>query len=247
MKGGWLRSRRQNPAAMVELVCFPHAGGSASYFHHFNEHLSSTIAVTAVQYPGRQDRLNEAGLVSIVDAAETIADELDAVRRPLALFGHSMGALIAFETAHLLRDRGRPPLALIVSGSRPPHLVEDRKIHQLSDEDLINEIRSLAGTSDVLLSDDEFVQLLLPTIRADYKATETYVHQPRPALDIPIQVHVGDRDDNVSPTEADEWRRYTVGDFRVNVHEGGHFYLNDCLDVLGKSVSALLEPSASSP
>ncbi len=225
-------------------MCFPHAGGSASYFHPFSKHLSPAIAVTAVQYPGRQDRINEDGFADVVDAADAVAGELETAPGPIVLFGHSMGALIAFETAHRLRDRGVAPVALVVSGSRPPHLADDRGVHRLSAEDLIAEIRRLTGTSDSLLADDEFVEMMLPTIRSDYRATETYVPQPRAALDLPIHVHIGDRDDNVSRAEADEWRKHTTAEVRVSVHEGGHFYLNDRMDVLGEAISALLEPSS---
>lgn len=222
----WLR--RFHPAADTPgtLVCFPHAGGSASFYYPVSQALSGAFDVIAVQYPGRQDRLSEPSLGTIDELADRIAPLLrpPAVRL-LTLFGHSMGATLAFEVARRLESAGAAPAALFVSGRRAPSRHRDERVHLRDDVGMLAEVRSLSGTESTLLNDDEVVQMILPAIRADYRAAETYRYRPGPPLSCPITAFVGDADPKVTMDEALAWRQHTTAAFTHRVFPGGHFYL----------------------
>src|SRR3954471_2553827 len=179
----WIRRFHTSPAQSPLLVCFPHAGGSASYFTPLSTVLRSTVQVLAVQYPGRQDRLHHPCLSTIDELADGAFAALGPlVRRPIALFGHSMGAMLAFEVARRMRERlDTEPGTLFVSGRRAPsrHRAEDG-IHLRDDQGLVAELQSLSGTDPRLLDDPDVLRMVLPSMRADYTAVETYSYQPGP-------------------------------------------------------------------
>lgn len=239
----WLRTYHPAPTAAAKLVCLPYAGGSASYFFPVSARLSPAVEVLAAQYPGRQDRRAERCLESITELADTLTPYVLAhADRPLALFGHSMGASLAFELARRLEERGVTPLALFVSGRRAPSRHHVETVHQLDDEGLIRELRALGGTDSSLLDDDEIMWMALPAIRGDYTAAETYRWVPGPPLRTPIHVHTGLSDPRVSAEEAEAWREHTAGDFSLTSYSGGHFYLNEhaaqVTDAIGRVIAA---------
>jgi pyochelin biosynthetic protein PchC len=224
----WLRRFHPAPDAATRLVCLPHAGGSASYYHPVSRVLSPGIEVLAVQYPGRQDRRGEPGIDSVAELARRIYEQLRQFDdRPIALFGHSLGASVAFEVARLLEEEaGVVPAHLFVSGRRAPSRPRDERIHLQSDARLIAEMRRLDGTAGDLLEDDELIQMIIGPIRNDYRAAETYVYRPGPPLTCPVTVMVGDADPKVDLDEARSWRDHTTGPYAIKVYQGGHFYLN---------------------
>jgi surfactin synthase thioesterase subunit len=223
----WIR--RFHPAAKrdTRLVFLPHAGGSASFFAPFSAALADRADVLCIQYPGRQDRWAE----PCIDNIPALADAIFAVLRPLAdrplvLFGHSMGATVAFEVARRLEhDAGIVPDRLLVSGRRAPADNRDAGIHRLDDDHLVAELHRLSGTDTAILADPELLRLVLPALRGDYRAAETYVYQPGPPLRCPIVALVGDSDQRVSIDEARAWGEYSTGPFDLKVFPGGHFYL----------------------
>lgn len=224
----WLRRFHPAPAAPVRLVCLPHAGGSASYYHPVSRALSSRIDVLAVQYPGRQDRRAEPCIDNVPDLAARVYEQVRTLAdRPIALFGHSMGASVGFEVARLLEEDGIVLAHLFASGRRAPSRHRDERIHQLGDDGLIAEMRRLNGTDGKLLDDDELIRMIIGAIRNDYKAAETYVYRPGTPLTCPITVLVGDSDPKVTLAEADAWRSHTTGPYAMRVYRGGHFYLNN--------------------
>lgn len=206
------------------LVCFPHAGGSAAYFHGLSRLLSPAVEVLAVQYPGRQDRRGEAPMEDVREIAAAVVAALApwAGRRP-AYFGHSMGAVVAFEAARLSE-----PSVLFASGRRAPSTHRAEAFHLLDDDALIAETERLSGVSSELLADPELRELVLPPLRADYRAIETYRPEPGAVVRAPVEVLVGDRDPRVDETEARAWAAHTTGEFGCTVIPGGgHFYLAD--------------------
>ncbi|QFU93199.1 thioesterase II family protein [Amycolatopsis sp. YIM 10] len=224
----WVRRFHPAPAAPHRLLCLPHAGGSASYFFPVSRALSPGIEVLAVQYPGRQDRRAEPLIDSIEVLADQVTDAIDGFTdKPLAIFGHSMGATLGFEVARRLEKRGVVPAALFASGRRAPSRHRDEKFHEGSDDELLANVRSLAGTEQALLGDDEIVRMVLPAIRADYRAAETYRYPEGPDLSCPIFAMVGDDDPKATVDEAGSWERHTSGPFELKVFPGGHFYLNE--------------------
>lgn len=204
------------------MVLFPHAGGSAPFFFPFSRELSEVAEVLCVQYPGRQDRIDEPFASSAVELAEHVLTALPTFAGPTVLFGHSFGATIAFEVA-----RQVAPRALIVSARRAPADVRDRGMHLLDDGALLAELSKLDGMHPDVMADPELVRLALPAVRADYHAAETYVYQPGPPLLCPILALVGDSDPQVDAAGVALWRDYTTGPFDTRVFPGGHFYLTD--------------------
>ncbi|MEV6105519.1 alpha/beta fold hydrolase [Streptomyces sp. NPDC051940] len=227
--GAWIRRFHPADDAAARLVCFPHAGGSASYYFPVSRALSPGLDVVTVQYPGRQDRRHEPCLDDARLLADRTAEELRPwCDRPVALFGHSLGATVAFEVALRLRERGVTPLVLFASGRRAPsrHRANER-VHLAGDDHLIATIKRMSGTDPTVLGDDELLRAVLPAIRADYKAAETYRYEPGPALDCPLVVVNGDSDPEVTPGEARSWSEHTAAECVFHWFTGGHFYLND--------------------
>ena len=211
------------------LVCLPHAGGSASFFFPVSRALAPAVEVLAIQYPGRQTRHHEPGIETIGEFADHVFAVLrDLDDRPLAFFGHSMGAIIAYEVALRMRDSGRPaPMRLFASGRRAPSRYRDERIHTGTDAEVTAELRTLGGPHADLLADPEVLAMFLGAIRTDYRAVERYRHDPDRLLDCPITVLTGDADPRVSTDEARDWARHTTGPTDVEVFTGGHFYLID--------------------
>lgn len=222
----WIR-RLQPPAAGPTLVCFPHAGGAATAYVPFARALAGDADVLALQYPGRQERLSERCIDDVDELVAAIVPELDGwLDEPFALFGHSMGAIVAFEVARVLeRDRGVVPSGLFASGRRAPSTVRDERVHQGGDPSLLREIRRLGGTPASLLDDEDVQQIMLPALRGDYKAIETYTWRPGPPLSCPIWALVGDADPLTTSPEAAAWASHTSAGFALHTLPGQHFYL----------------------
>lgn len=238
----WLRRFHPARAAGARLVCFPHAGGAASYFHPVSAALSPSVEVLAVQYPGRQDRYAEPLVDDLFVLADRLAGILAAEDGPLAFFGHSMGASLAFEVARRLEADGTRLLDLIVSGRRAPTADRDERHHLESDADLLAEVKRLSGTDAKILDDEDIVRMVLPAIRNDYKASERYHYRPGTDVTCPVLAMVGDQDPKVTPDEARLWGTRTSGPFELRTYPGGHFYLNDhraaVIDVISGRLSA---------
>jgi surfactin synthase thioesterase subunit len=226
--GLWIRRFHPAPQAMTRLVCFPHAGGSATFFRPVSQALSPAVDVLSVQYPGRQDRRKEKAVDSITDLADQIFAALCPwADRPVVLFGHSMGAIVAFEVARRFEREAQVLLSgLFVSGRRAPSFVRKENIHERDDDGIVRELKLMSGTDVTLLGDDEILRMILPAIRSDYKAVDTYQYLPGPKLACSIDALIGDADPKNSIAEAQGWSEYTSGSFGLHAFEGGHFYLS---------------------
>ncbi|MFD9960345.1 thioesterase II family protein [Amycolatopsis sp. NPDC058986] len=221
----WLRRYLPAPEAGTRLVCFPHAGGVARFYRGMATALAPAAEVLAVQYPGRQDRFAEPLIPDVRGMAERIADVLVAeLDEPPALFGHSMGASVAFETARLLEKRGLGVVALFVSGRRAPRLPLSGRSFD-NDEDLIAAAKALGGPDPEVLDHPEILQLVLPALRNDWHAAMTYVYQEGPDLSCPVVALTGDADPHVDVGLLDRWGEHTTGPFTRHVYPGDHFYL----------------------
>ncbi|WP_436491853.1 thioesterase II family protein [Actinokineospora sp. HUAS TT18] len=224
----WFRRFHPAPDAASRLIFLPHAGGSASYYFPFSRALSPDVDVVAVQYPGRQDRLAEPMVDSVVGLAEAVAELIEPwLDRPVTLFGHSMGASVAYELA--LRV---PVSRLVVSGRFAPSVARDESFHTLDDAGILARTRELAGTEAELLDDPDIVAMVLPTIRNDYRAAELYRGAPGARIDAPILAMTGDADPRTTIDEAKRWADHTTGAFDLEVYPGGHFFLNDNLPAI---------------
>ncbi|WP_328581298.1 thioesterase II family protein [Streptomyces sp. NBC_00370] len=226
--GAWVRRFHTASAPGPRLVCFPHAGGAASFFFPVSKQLSPALDVLAIQYPGRQDRRREPCVEDIATLADRLTAELlPLTDQPLAFFGHSMGAVVAFEVTRRLEKAGTSPIVLFASGRRAPSSLRQESVHRAGDRAMIAELQRLDGTDARMLDDPELLRMILPTLRSDYKAVETYRCEPPEAtVSCPVVTLIGDTDPHVTREECLRWKTHTSGQFDMHVFNGGHFYLN---------------------
>jgi medium-chain acyl-[acyl-carrier-protein] hydrolase len=239
--GPWVVLPRPNPGARLRLFCFPYAGGGASVFTAWPEGLPDEVEVCAVQPPGREGRLSEAPFTDVHALVEALHPALRPhLDRPFALFGHSNGAVMAFELARALRRAGGPmPVRLIASGRPAPQLpLEEPPVHALPDEAFTREIRRFSGTPDAVLENAELMELLMPLLRADFQLGETYAARDEPPLPVPITAVGGVDDHEVRREQVEGWREQTTRDFRLAMLPGGHFFLLDQRDLLLREIAA---------
>ncbi|MEU1183225.1 alpha/beta fold hydrolase [Streptomyces sp. NPDC005820] len=241
----WLRRLRPGRDTAATLLCFVHAGGAAGYWQPLAAALPSQVEVLAVQYPGRQDRHREPAVEDLHRLAETIAgvlaDSPHVTAAPWAFLGHSMGASVAYETAALLsRNSGDGPGALFVSGRRAPS--RPRRSTESFDDDraLLDKVRRLGGTGTRLLDDAGVRELILPALRADYRAVAAYRGTPGAPLSCPVVALAGDGDTEASVDDVAAWARHTTGTFELGVFEGGHFFLADQWAAVARLVASRL-------
>ncbi len=223
----WIRCFTPPRDGAIRLVCLPHAGGSASFYFPFARELEARFDVLAVQYPGRQDRRVERCIDDIGKLADGVFSALRPwLDRPLALFGHSMGATLGFEVARRIEvGSGAGILRLFASGRRAPSAVRDEGVHELDDDGVLAELTRLSGTDSRILGDEEIMRFAMPAIRADYKAVESYRLQEQARLRCPITVLTGDADPKVTMDEARAWESHTEAPLDLHVFDGGHFFL----------------------
>lgn len=213
----------------VTLLCLAHAGGSAAAFRTWPARLPG-IEVRAVDLPGRASRLARPPFDRLEPLARWLArEELERLEGPVALFGHSMGALVAFALAGLLRDRARrPPVHLLVAGCPAPQLIRTRDpLHALPRAEFLERLRALDGTPSEVFGHAELLDLLLPAIRADLAVYETFTYRPATPLGCPVTAFGGLDDPDVSRADLEAWRVQTTGPFRLVLLPGGHFFLHD--------------------
>lgn len=226
----WFLIRPRRAPARVRLFCFPYAGGGTPVYRDWQRLLPDEVEVCAAQLPGRGTRLQEPAFTdagALVEAvAEAITPYLDL---PFALFGHSMGAIVSFELARLLRDRHGPaPAHLFVSGRPAPQAPLDReRTFDLPEPLFWEKLRGLNGTPAEVLEHPELRELMLPLLRADFSVVETYAYRPGPPLDCPLTAFGGVADAEVSRAQVEAWGEMTTGPFAARVVPGDHFFLND--------------------
>jgi medium-chain acyl-[acyl-carrier-protein] hydrolase len=239
----WVVRPRQNREARLRLFCFPYAGGSASIYRTWPRDLPPDVEVCAVQLPGRGGRLPETPFTDLRPLVRALTEALlPQLETPFAFFGHSMGALIAFEFArHLHRQYGLRPAHLFVSGFRAAQIPDpDAPTYNLPDAELLAAVRRLNGTPEAVLQNDELLRLMLPVVRADVTICETYGYQEGPPLDCPVTAFGGRSDSIVSPEELAAWIVQTSGDYDMQMFDGDHFYINSARPQLLRAVSATL-------
>ncbi|MGW1810690.1 thioesterase II family protein [Streptomyces sp. NPDC002078] len=210
---------------LVRLVCFPHAGGTASSFQPWKDAVPLDVELWAVQYPGRHDRLAEACPTSVSELVDDVLPSFDqAPRLPTVLFGHSLGAAIAYECARRLPDS---PALVVLSARRGPGRANEEALSDLNDADFLDRLARLGGLSPQILGNRQLLEIVLPALRADCLLSDAYSPDPDRPISAPILACVGDRDPSVTVDDILAWRSATVGAFTHQVYPGDHFYLQE--------------------
>ncbi|MEV6025678.1 alpha/beta fold hydrolase [Streptomyces sp. NPDC052036] len=237
----WLRRFGAVAGPRQRLVCFPHAGGSAGVFRGWRRGLPADVELLAVRYPGREDRIREPFVEDMNEMAGEIAEQLaPLLDSGLVLFGHSMGADLAFEVAlRLEENHGRPPAMLVVSGSGGPG-TNNRDLPDDDDESVVDFAKSLDGVNSAAYEDKDLRPLLLPALRADLRMIRNYSPRPGRTINCPLSIYVGYSDPDVTISEAHAWSHASVGGSSIKVFPGGHFYLVDSEPELLDDLSARL-------
>lgn len=206
------------------------------------------VDVRAVELPGRGTRAREAPLTNLPALVGQVAEAIEArAGRPFAFFGHSMGALIAFEVARCLRrEHGIEPVHLFVSGREAPHVAgAEPSYHALPDDALVQVLRDLKGTPDEVLENGELMQMLLPLLRADFALVESYRYSVDAPLRCAITAYGGTNDATVRTERLEAWREQTTGPFTLRMIEGDHFFLHVLDAPLLRGIARHLAPYAS--
>ncbi|HZR97739.1 MAG TPA: alpha/beta fold hydrolase [Chloroflexota bacterium] len=246
----WIVGRRPRaPEPRLRLFCLPHAGGGASLFRGWADALPAAVEVCPVQLPGRENRLREPLYTALPPLAAALATALGPwLDRPFALFGHSMGAWIAFALARELRQRyGIAPAQLLVSGRRAPHLpARQPPIHDLPEPRFLTALRDrYNGLPDVILQEPELLEIYLPIVRADMRLVETFTCATDAPLACPIAAFGGTEDRMVSRDELAAWSDHTARQFTLQMFDGGHFFVQTARPALLAAVSSILALAAS--
>ena len=240
----WLNVFQHNPEASLRMFCFPYAGGAAFIYRNWADHLPADIELCPVQLPGRGTRMREPLFVRIPRLITTLYQELlPYLDKPFVFFGHSLGALISYELARKLsQDCQLEPLHLFVSGRHAPQLPDPHPTtHNLPNEEFVKELRRLNGTPAEVLDQPELLQLIMPTIRADFELCETYEHLTRPPLKCPITALGGLFDEDVNREHLEPWREHTSAAFSLKMLPGDHFFLHSSESMLLQILALELE------
>lgn len=242
----WIECFFPNSKAAARLFCFPYAGAGSLLYRSWSELLPSFLELCPIVLPGRERRFQEPFTLQLNSLVQTLADSFSPFfDKPFLFFGHSLGALIAFELSREFRRREYPlPSLLIVSGCTAPQM---QKIyhqnnpkgfaHTLSDEQLVNRLKEMKGTPSEILDNPRMIKFFLPILKADLEIAETYEYKEEQALSIPILALGGDQDPEVSIDFLQAWNSQTVSNFKCQIFPGNHFYLNDLKKTLLEKIS----------
>lgn len=225
----WLTCLNRNPQAKLRLFCFNYAGGGPLSFRGWSDYLPTFVEVCPIQIPGRGSRFKEPPFTQLRPLVQELTTALlPYFDKPFVFFGHSMGALVSFEMAQLLRkEHSLNPEYLFVSGRRAPQLPNPNPpIHALPEAKFWEEIRRFNGTPEEVLNNTELREMLLPTLRADFAVFETYVYTPKPPLDCPITALGGLEDSEATYDELEAWKEHTNQGFLLQTFPGGHFFIH---------------------
>ncbi|MEM7417084.1 MAG: alpha/beta fold hydrolase [Gemmatimonadota bacterium] len=226
----FFHASRGSELSARRLFCIPFAGGSAVAYRDWGDAMGEGVEVLGIQLPGRGWRLKESPVPDLATLADLVAEAIaPRADRPFAVFGHSMGAWLAYEAVRRLEARGLRPDVLFVSGRQAPSIgAKQSPLGELDDERFVAEIqRRYAAIPQPILDHPDALQLLLPALRADILALERHVAPAGAGVTCPIQGILGKTDPVVDPVDMEPWSAETTGRFTLHLVDGGHFYLAD--------------------
>ncbi|EKE79322.1 thioesterase II family protein [Idiomarina xiamenensis] len=216
---------------IARIICFPFAGGGTQSYADWVEYLPNNIEVCAVRLPGRELRINEKPYKSLAELLDEIIDKqilkpyLD---KPFFLFGHSLGALIAYELAVCLQQKNISPISLIISGRVAPHRKSPREpVYQLPIGEFVEALRSLGGTPPEVLGDEELMSIVIPVLRADFEINEGYEYRENPKLTCDLVAFAGTSDNETQREAVLDWADLTSEEFKPRMVPGDHFFIQN--------------------
>jgi surfactin synthase thioesterase subunit len=235
---GWIRQFHQpDLPENLPLLVFPHAGAGASAYREFSKVFSKKFEVIVFQYPGRQDRAAEASLASLPEIAAGAFGEFSTSKYnrgvPIVTFGHSMGAIVAFEFVRVAEAQGIDVRQLNVSATVAPCRLAAKPSHPTDDEELLNHLLALEGTDTDVMASRDIMRLALPVVKADFKASDTYSCAEDVKVMAPIHAIGGDQDPCVTLNDLYGWSKH-ADTVEVTMFDGGHFYLKDHIDAVAE-------------
>lgn len=220
---------RSKTEVTARIICFPFAGGGAQSYADWSEYLPKNVEVCAIRLPGRELRLKDKPYSSLVELLDELLEKqilTPYLDKPFFLFGHSLGALIAYELAVRLQYKKISPLSLIVSGRVAPHCKPPREpVYQLSDEEFVEALKSLGGTPPEILEDEALMEIITPMLRADFAINESYVHQVNPRLSCDLVAFAGTRDHETQLEAVAAWADMSSEEFKLRMVPGDHFFI----------------------
>jgi medium-chain acyl-[acyl-carrier-protein] hydrolase len=239
----WFPQSLKRDNLSSRLFCLPHAGAGAAVFRKWQDQVDPSIEIVPVQLPGRESRHAEKLEESISSLAGMLVEPVieKADDQPYAIFGHSMGALLAYELSQELAAKGRPPSLLVVSGQAAPHAYHVRwPVRNLSNQELIEYLGELDGIEAELLANPALLEFYLPVVRADFAACETYRYVQRPPLTAHLIVLGGAADPVAPPAELGRWSELTSDETVIRIFQGGHFFVFEHLATVLSMISDTL-------
>lgn len=245
----WLPALGRRPGARLRLFTLPYGGGGTTPFREWQALLPADVEVCPVLLPGREARIGEPAFDRLPPLVAALGDALaPALDVPFAFFGHSVGALVAFELARALRRRGAlPPMHLFVSAHPAPQLPELSRRHDLPEDQLIAELRQFQGTPAEVLDHPELMRLVLPTLRRDFAVAETYEYRAEPPLDCPLTAFGGLADPRADRAALLPWQEQTCARFKLRMFPGGHFFLETHRELVLHAIGAELAAATERP
>ena len=234
----------------IKLFCFPYAGGEAASYNKWRQYLDKTIEIRPIELAARGRRMREPNYNSIDDVVDDVYNIIknELVIGPYALFGHSMGSMIAFELAYKIRDNNLPmPLHIFFSGRAAPQVPRDnkRKFHHLPEDKFKKEMLEMGGTPKEFFEHPELMEVFLPLLKGDFRLTETYTHEKKDApLACNITVFSGKQDEDTTE-DVEPWKIHTEKNCDIFYFEGGHFFIHEETEKLVDIINAALGISSS--
>lgn len=245
----WIKYGNKNPDAKIRLFCLPYAGASASIYNKWQNEFGKLIEVQPIQLPGRENRYEEKYDTNVKDLVQNISVGIEQfLDKPFAIFGHSMGAILAYElSCEIYKRYAKKLTALFVSACRCPEQMSDYKpiIHNLPDDEFFKAVQGYNGIHPEFLQSKEFIQYFIPILRNDFKTVETYTYEKKSQLECPIIAYCGINDSNILTDQVIKWQDYTSDKFSYKIFEGDHFFINkftkDICQDIEKNLMNILE------
>ncbi|NEQ11710.1 MAG: thioesterase, partial [Moorea sp. SIO4E2] len=239
----WIAYHQPKPNARLRLFCFHPWGSSASMFQGWSDQLLTDIEVLPIQLPGRQRRLQEKPFTEFVPLIQVLGEILSPyLDRPFAFFGHSMGALIAFELAHILeQEYNLKPLHLFLSAALPPSDTSlSKEFESFSQEQKLNYLMNISEIPKDIYDDPPLLQELMNVFKADLELLQSYSYVEKPPLSCPISSFGGINDSLTSEKQLSEWSKYTYSPFKLQMFPGQHMFLKDSKKLLLDTIYQML-------